>query len=113
MSTHYRATPLIPRDYPSLANFADEYIFVIAGRKPRTYYCYTSVDMYTIGTNTWSQAPPLNKPRTFHSSCVAGDTICVFGGERNDVFLNSIEMLKLDQLFSNDLTTSWEVIELA
>ena len=26
--------------------------------------------------------------------------------------LNSIEMLKLDKLFSNDLTTSWEIIEL-
>ena len=68
--------------------------------------------MYTIGTDTWSQAPPLNTPRWAHSSCVAGNTLCVFGGYDNGGNLNSMEMLKLDKFFSNDLTTIWEVIYL-
>ena len=49
------STPPTPREYPSLANYADSFIFVIAGTKPDTSdHYYASVDMYTIGTDTWS-----------------------------------------------------------
>ena len=66
--------------------------------------------MYTIETDTWSQAPSLEVPRETPSSCVAGDTICVFGGY-NSGYLNSMEMLKLDKFFSGVLV-AWEIIEL-
>jgi hypothetical protein len=51
------------------------------------------VDIYTIETDTWSQAPQLNQPRSMHSSCVAGHTLCVFGGSGDGKYLNSIEMI--------------------
>ena len=108
--THPKPTPPTPRMRLSLANFADKYIFVIAGANLDTYAKYASVDIYTIVTNTWSQAPPLNEARSDHSSCVAGDTICVFGGQGNRGNLNSMEILKLDKFFSGILV-AWEIIE--
>ena len=72
---------------------------------------YASVDIYTISIDTWLQAPPLNVARSNHSSCVAGDTLCVFGGY-NDGNLNNIEMLKLNKFFSGILV-AWQIIELA
>ena len=100
VTTHPKSNPATSRKFPSLANYSDNYIFVIAGRNPDAYAQYASVDYYTIGIDTWSQAPPLNTARISHSSCVAGDTLCVFGGSGNGGKLNSIEMLKLDKFYS-------------
>ena len=112
VTTHHKQTPPTPRVFPSLANYADEYIFVIAGKNVTTKALYTSVDMYTIETDTWSQAPSLEVPRVNHSSCVAGDTLFIFGGRNNDyVKFNSIQMLRLDKFFSG-VPVAWEIIEL-
>ena len=54
VTTHPKPTPPLPRSEPSLANFADNYIFVIAGSNPKTGVDKASVDIYTIGKDTWS-----------------------------------------------------------
>jgi len=113
VTTHPKPTPPSPRELLSLANYADKFLFVIGGLNPEDYALYASVDMYTIASSSWSQAPPLNEARRMHSSCVAGDTVCVFGGYNGKDFLNSIERIDAYKLTSGDLTTSWEMIELA
>ena len=58
VTTSLKPTPPTPKGWPSLAKYVDDYIFVIAGRNLDTHSCFdASVDIYTIGTETWSQAP--------------------------------------------------------
>ena len=55
LTTHPKSTPPTPRHAPSLANYADEFIFVIGGGNPNNHSDkYASVDFFTIGTDTWS-----------------------------------------------------------
>ena len=93
------------RFWPSLANYADEFIFIIAGRNPISGAEYDSVDMYTISTDTWKQAPSLNQARDCHSSCVAArNIICVFGGFGNVCqMLNSLELIDAKAVVRGDM----------
>ena len=67
------------------------------------------MDMYTIETDTWSQAPQLNTPRNAHNSCVAGHTLSVFGGVSKGQNLNSIEMIDARAVVRGD-QPAWEII---
>ena len=109
--THERPTPPTRRRWPSLANYADQFIFVIAGYNPDTKVDYDSTDLYNIETNVWQRgrAQPLNKARDSHSSCVAGHILCVFGGY-NGVPLNSIEFIDAKAVTRGERAV-WEIIE--
>ena len=100
VTAHRKSSPLVSRNNPSLACYADEFIFVIGGLIPERPPL-DKVEFYTIETDTWSSAPSLNKARTGHSSCVAGSTICVFGGW-NETLLNRIEFIDAEAVVSRD-----------
>ena len=77
-----KATPTTGRDRPSLVNFKNRFIFVSGGTNPQNWdQYYRSVEYYDIATDTWSAAAPLNKSRSYHSSCSLGDFIYVFCGQ--------------------------------
>ena len=97
MTVKEKARPLKPRSCPSLVNFADKFIFVIAGCNPFDHREYLdSVDVYSIKTDSWAVAPALNTPRMSHSSCVLKDTIYTFCGTNFDQGdLASIERLNV------------------
>ena len=105
VTAHKKSSPLVSRMCPSLACYADKFIFVIGGLTPENPLL-DKVEFYTIETDTWSQAPSLNKARMGHSSCVAGSTICVFGG-LNVKQLNSIEIIDAEAVVSCDDDASW------
>ena len=93
-----KATPPKIRSHPSLANFADCYIFVISGsRMPIGHNAGTlegTVDMYDIESDTWDTppVPSLNTPREAHSSCCVGEMMYVIGGmKEGDQFLDTME----------------------
>ena len=88
------APPPTVRTKPSLATYDNSYIFVIGGSIIVETSDQDSMDMYTIHNDTWSSAPALNMARSEHSSCIAGHTLCVFGGEsRRGHRLKCIEII--------------------
>ena len=72
------ASPLQVFDFPSLVNFADEFVFVIGGTVLNV--CCTETEKYCIRTGKWSMGPRLRETRMKNSSCRQGDMIYTFGG---------------------------------
>ena len=53
--------PWTPREFPSLTNYQDKFIFLAGGRDPDDHNTeYAEVEMYDIEKNKWSQAPMLS-----------------------------------------------------
>lgn len=114
MAAREKAPPLRARSCPSLVNFADKYIFVIAGCNPDDYRDYfDNVDVYSIETDSWASAPALNTARMSHSSCMLQEMIYTFcGSSFKHGDLNSIERLNArDVTFGgeqgNDANLKW------
>ena len=58
------ANPPRGRFYPCVVSYADLVIFAIGGSNPRNMFDRDgSVDMYTIASDKWSNAPTLNTAR--------------------------------------------------
>ena len=66
------------RELVSLANYADEHIFVCGGIA--WHETINHVDRYDIARNVLERAPSLNEVRRYHSSCTLGHCIYVFFG---------------------------------
>ena len=95
-----KALPPTGRAFPSLANLANNLIFVIGGYEPGTEHIFTSVDKYVIQEDVWESAPCLNVPRAVHSSCSFGNShIYTFCGFNGTDCLNSVE--RLDAIADN------------
>ena len=65
-----------------MANYRDSHIFAAGGNdaKDLTVIALTSVEMYTIETDTWVTAPDLPESRVALFSCSLGDYLYVTGG---------------------------------
>ena len=62
-----------------LANFFDEYLFVIGLSEHRGISC-ANVSRYDIYDERWGKMPELNEGRADASACSLGDNIYVIGG---------------------------------
>lgn len=118
-----RANLLNARQVPSLANFADEFIFVSGGQDPKWESFLSSVHKYDIQNDSWSRAPALSKPRVGHASCTLNDMIYVFCGgvvnpdDNDDIGEpnpdNSIEFLNARALINGTAQVTWQLVQLA
>ena len=89
---------------PSMALVYKKFIFMIGGYKVNHL---DSVDVFDIGNNRWSKAPPLQEARYYHSSCVLNSQIIyTFGGSNaNGSFLQSMEFLDCAALVAGGLNS--------
>lgn len=106
-----KAKPTTGRDRPSLVNFKNRFIFVSGGSNPQNWdQYYRSVEYYDIATDTWSAAAPLNKARSYHSSCCMGDFIYVFcGQQKGGRFTDTIERLDAESMINGNALACWEL----
>ena len=75
-----RSDLLTTRMVPTLANFADEFVFVSGGQDPAYENVLASVQKYDVANDKWTQAPDLSRPRVGHASCTLNDKLYVFCG---------------------------------
>ena len=73
------AEPETSRYYPSLANYLDKYVLVIAGGQGRNSFL-RSVDMYNVESDEWKPAPEIAEAMSDHSSCSLYKWVYIFGG---------------------------------
>ena len=97
------------RQWPSLVNFDDLFIFVIGGSS-------LSVDtsVYCIKAERWIEGPKLKQARQNNSSCRQGNLLYTFGGigrAGKAQNLNSIERVNA-RLFTLGELNNWETIAL-
>ena len=64
---------------PSLANYKDELIFLTGGFTIGITNL-KKAKVYDIKSNSWSNAPPLNYARNYHSCCALANYIYVVCG---------------------------------
>ena len=117
-----RSDLLTARMVPTLANFADEFVFVSGGQDPAYESVLSSVHKYDIVNDRWTQAPALSRPRVGHASCTLNDKLYVFCGgvvstnasdEASEPYPdNSIESLNVRALIDRVETVTWQVITL-
>ena len=92
-----RASLLVERSLPSLANFEDKHIFVTGGCKPNSKgsaaQLYNSVERYDMEQDAFSWCPSMNVRRTKHSSCTLYKKLYVFCGWTQEGLTDSIEQL--------------------
>ena len=107
-----KAKPTIGRDRPSLVSYKNRYIFLSGGANPQNWdQCYKSVDYYDITSDSWSEAPSLRKARSNHSSCIHGDFIYVFCGQKkNGILSDSIERLDAQGVITGNTLASWDTV---
>ena len=98
------------RRYPSLLNFADRAIYLIAG-STLSYPVLDSVDRYSLRTGKWSNSiPPLNAPRFGHASLVVGNAfIYVFCGSGS----TQQPVEPIERLNCLQRQDAWEVLEVS
>ena len=77
------------------------------------------VYQYAIGSDTWTEAAPLNRGRKNHSSCVVGDSIYICGGlNKVREYCESIEKLTVFASAPSDKNSTtcwssyWEVLNI-
>ena len=84
-----------------LVNYENKILFISGGSSTENRYndVFDSVEMYTIESDEWSDAPSLNEARYSHSGCCLNGQMYVFCGiNEDDEPLNSIESLNVRAL---------------
>ena len=90
-----------------MANYKGRCCFVIAGLSSVTL---NSVSRYNIAEDQWELGTPdLNVGRVFASACSIRDSVFVFAGINKSTYLNSVERLKVPQIY---IGAVWELISL-
>ena len=118
-----KAAPIFSRrTWTSLVSFNKIFIYITGGSdvlKNGKFGTSKKVYQYAIGSDTWTEAAPLNRGRKNHSSCVLGDSIYVCGGiNRVRKYRESIEKLTVfasaprDKSSSTCWSSSWEVLKI-
>ena len=117
-----KADLLCARMVPTLANFADEFVFVSGGQDPAYQNVLDTVNRYDVANDKWSQSPAMTKPRVGHASCSLDDKLYVFCGgvviesnlsssENQEICEpnpdNSIEYLDVRALINNKTVVKW------
>ena len=89
-----KSPPPNQRGAPGRANFNDEFIFIGGGHDANDNDM-SSVDMYTIDSDSWSSAPELKQARSGLSFCAQGDKLYAMFGYlySQDINVNMIEVL--------------------
>ena len=104
-----KARPLGTRRGPSLVSFSESHIFIIGGE------LLTSVDCYNIRSNTWSEAPAVNKERADASSCEQGDFVYTFGGLKSKAGYQLADIERLNArhfIQGRSRKNTWELLQL-
>ncbi|KAH7968871.1 hypothetical protein HPB52_012068 [Rhipicephalus sanguineus] len=101
--TWKECTPLdVPRMAVGCATVADD-IYVVGGLVPEADDVYRAVDrvnIYDPKTHTWSEGPPLPKPRAFPAAASLGDKLWLIGGcyDNSEPGLNLVSLRDVDVL---------------
>ena len=78
---HERASPSHAVRWPILVNWRDEVILSVGGVSytgfPRAANTFS---LYNVQEGSWSSGPRLLKVSAFHSCCVLGEFVYIFGG---------------------------------
>ena len=108
-----KSPPPNKRGAPGRANFNDEFIF-IGGGHDGDDNDMSSVDMYTIESDSWSSAPELNQARSGLSFCAQGDKLYAMFGYlySQDINVNMIEVLDARKWIEG-VQVEWAVLQLA
>ena len=107
-----KASPLTPRDSPTLTNYANRYVFVIGGQNLKNFETDSSTEFYSCKDNKWRRAPALNQPRIFHSTCALGDMLYTFAGRVDKKkYHDTMERLNAKECV-NRRESAWQLIAL-
>lgn len=97
-----------PRHHPSICNVRNEHVYLIGGLTDGSYTgtCYR----YCLTFDFWAEMPSLCVPRQYHSSCVSGNCIFTVAGAGDDGTLNSIEVLRIADVPTEQIHEQWQLL---
>ena len=94
-----------------MANFDDQLIFITGGEILAGGDASNQAFYYEVKTDRWMRAPPMAETRYYHSSCVLGNSLYVYGGYNEDSKLPLERLANLNKGIDG-ASHCWEVLRI-